>query len=101
MTNTLLTGTINKLELMFMKHYAPNICEPSIEVIIKMGVQLGEGGQGFGGGGQDGCERRSEVIVKIQKKIGGGGGSGQGGCERVGVSGWGGRVDVNVELEFF
>ena len=46
--------------------------------------------------GQDGCERRIEVFVKIQKKkffffLGGGGGSGggvglfggcQGGCER-------------------
>ena len=40
------------------------------------------------GGGQDGCERRIEVFVKIQKKkIDGGGGRlgggrGQGGCER-------------------
>ena len=40
--------------------------------------------------GQDGCERRNEVFVKIQKKkIGGGGGSG-----------WGVRVDVNEELKF-
>ena len=73
MTKTLLTGTINKLELMFMKHYAPNRYAPSIEVIIKMGVQWGECGQGLGGGGQDGCERRSEVIVNIQKKSGEGG----------------------------
>ena len=29
---------------MFMKHYAPNRCEPSIEVIVKMGVRPGEGG---------------------------------------------------------
>ena len=28
---------------MFMKHYAPNRCEPSIEVIVKMGVRQGEG----------------------------------------------------------
>ena len=28
---------------------------------------------GGGGGGQGGCERRSEALVKIQKKIGGGG----------------------------
>ena len=41
------------------------------------------------GGGQGGCERRSEVFMKIQKKIffffcggGGGGGGGSGG-------GWG------------
>ena len=26
---------------MFMKHYAPNRCEPSNEVIMKMGVQWG------------------------------------------------------------
>ena len=42
-----------------------------------------------GGGGQVGCERRIEVFVKIQKKIGGwsgGGGGGSGG--RVGGSGW-------------
>ena len=30
----------------------------------------------FGLGGQGGCERRSEVFVKIQKKNGGGGGVG-------------------------
>ena len=53
------------------------------------------GGRGLGGGdsgwgGQDGCERRIEVFVKIQKKnyLGGGG------------SGWGVRVDVNEELKF-
>ena len=44
------------------------------------------GGGGFGLGCQSGCERRIEVFVKIQKKIGGGGGGvglwGQGGCER-------------------
>ena len=38
---------------------------------------------GSGCGGQDGCERRIEVFVKIPKNIGGGGG-------RVGGSGWGG-----------
>ena len=44
-------------------------------------------------GGQGGCERRIEVFVKIQKKMGGEGG-------RVGGSGWGVRVDVNEELKF-
>ena len=48
---------------------------------------------GWGGGGcrgdQSGCERRSDVLVKIKKKIGGEG-SGRG---RV-------RVDVNEELKF-
>ena len=53
-----------------------------------MGGRVGEGG-----GGQGGCEWRSEAFVKIQKKnIFFGGGSGQGG-EGVwlgggGVSGW-------------
>ena len=44
-------------------------------------------------GGQDGCERRIKVFVKIQKKIfflGGGGGGGGGGV----------RVDVNREVKF-
>ena len=41
-------------------------------------------------GGQSGCERRIEVIVKMQKKIGGGGGgvrSGRGWGR--GLEGWG------------
>ena len=61
----------------------------------------------MGGGGQDGCERRVEVFVKIQKKNffwgggveGGGYGSGgsgffwggQGGCER--------RIEVFVKIK--
>ena len=49
--------------------------------------------------GQDGCERRIEVFVKIQKKKMGWG------VRWVGVGGgvglWGGvRVDVNEELKF-
>ena len=54
------------------------------------------GGGGVGlGGGQDGCERRIKVFVKIQKKkIGGGGGVGLGG------GGGGVRVDVNREVKF-
>ena len=57
-----------KLEFMFMKHYAPNRCEPSIEAL------------NFRGRGDQGrCERRSEVFVKIQKKnIFGGEGGGSG-----------------------
>ena len=35
------------------------------------------GGGGVGFGGQDGCERRIEVLVKIQKKNWGGGGAGR------------------------
>ena len=69
----------------------------------------GGGGGGRGGGvrwgvglgSQDGCERRIEVFVTIQKKkLGGGrvegGGGGVGGRGRVG----GVRVDVNEELKF-
>ena len=41
------------------------------------------------GSGKGGCERRTEVFVKIQKKV-------QGGGVRLGV-----RVDVNEELKFF
>ena len=53
------------------------------------------------GGGRVGCERRIEVLVKIQKKIFFGGGGGVGGS--VGGVGLGGgvRVDVNEELKFF
>ena len=53
------------------------------------------GGVGLGGGGQGGCERRTEVFVKIQKKIY---------IFFWGGLGWGGggvRVDVNQELKFF
>ena len=41
---------------------------------------------GVGLGGQGGCERRSKVFVKIQKKIRGGG-RGRGGGP---IRGWGG-----------
>ena len=52
----------------------------------------GSGGGGSGWGGQDGCERRIEAIVKIQKKKNGGGVRGG---RLLGV-----RVDVNEELKF-
>ena len=59
-------------------------------------------GGGAGCGGQDGCERRIEVFVKIKKKIEGGGlvggGSGRGGG--VGFGGGGVKVNVNEELKF-
>ena len=56
------------------------------------------GQQGLGGGGGQGrCERRIEVFVKIQKKIGGSGG---GGVRGGSVGGWGVRLDVNEELKF-
>ena len=57
------------------------------------------GGGGWGGGvglgGQGGCERRTEVFVKIRGGVGLGG-------DGVGLGGGGGvRVDVNQELKFF
>ena len=55
-------------------------------------------GRGGGGGlGMVGCVRRTEVYVKIQKKMGGGGvrvgwgGGGQGGCEQ--------RIEVFVKIQ--
>ena len=41
----------------------------------------------MGWGGQGGCERRIEVIVKMKKKSGGPG------------VGWGGKVSVDVKLK--
>ena len=93
-----------KLEYMFIKHYAPNRCEPSIEVIVKMGVRLGglvsnkvwgrgrcvvNAKKGGPVGGQCGCEPRIELIVKMNKKVGRGGGPVGGGV----------RVVVNHELK--
>ena len=71
----------------------------NIEVFVKIQKKIGKGVRLRGGGGvQGGCERRSEVIVKIQKKnrAGGGGredhvGGGQGGCER--------RIEVIVKMQ--
>ena len=65
----------------------------------------GSGREGFGLGGQVGCEWRSEAFVKIQKKkniffffffLGGGGRVRSG---RVGLGGGGVRVDGNGELK--
>ena len=50
---------------MFMKHYAPNRCEPRIKVIVKMGIRLGRGG---------GVDVNEELVI-----LGGGGGGGGGG----------------------
>ena len=35
---------------------------------MKIKKKIGGGGVGLGGGGQVGCEWRSEAFVKIQKK---------------------------------
>ena len=56
---------------MFMKHYAPNRCEPRIEVIVKMGVRFGRG-----------VDVNEELVISNAKKkkkilgVGGGGCSG-------------------------
>ena len=52
------------------------------ELIFFAKIQKKIVGVGLGGGGQGGCERRSEVFVKFKKKI-------------VGVRLGGIRVDVN------
>ena len=53
---------------MFMKHYAPNKCEPNIEFIMKMGVQWAGGG---GGGGSDfwGCQGGCELEQRIEELL--------------------------------
>ena len=69
---------------MFMKHYAPDRCEPSIESL------------NFEGGGGVRVDVNGEVKIfeNSEKNIGGGGGG-------VGSGGrLGGRVDVNGEVKF-
>ena len=67
---------------------------------IKGGGGVGSGGEWLGwGGGQGGCEWRSEASVKMQKKnifFGG-----WGAWVRGGGSGWGGsgRMDGNREVK--
>ena len=62
-------------------------CERRIEVIVKMQKRCG--GTVGRGGGQGGCERRIEIIVKMQKSRGVGSGRGGGGV----------MVDANKELK--
>ena len=66
---------------------------------MKIQKKSGGGGSGrgrvLGEGAQGGCEQRSEVFVKIQKKKIGSGGGGGG---RLGGGAF--RVDVNEELQF-
>ena len=99
---------INKLELMFMKHYAPNRCLYIKVAKLRTGLGSAEIShlQNIAVSKYQGrCEQRSEVFVKIPKKkiffffffFFGGGGSGRGGCS----GGGGHRVDVNKELKFF
>ena len=76
-------------------------CERRTEVFVKIKKKKKIFGVGGGGGGQGGCESRIEVFWKIQKKKLGGGGGG-GGLVRGGVRGvgFGVRMDVNEELIF-
>ena len=59
---------------MFLKQYAPNRCEPSIEVSVRRG--------GGGGGGHGAYNQRIKVIAKMLKKLGGQGGGGGGAYEQ-------------------
>ena len=78
----ILTISLLELELMFMKHYAPNRCVYIKAAKLRTGVGSAEmshlqncslkiylkralGGRVGGGGGQDGCERRIKVFVNI------------------------------------
>ena len=100
---------------MFMKHYAPNRCLYNKVAKLRAGVGCAEMshlqncsleiylkralGVGLGGGGQDGCERRIKVFVKIQKNKKKWGGVGSGG---VGLGGQGRcqqRSEVFVKIK--
>ena len=106
-----------KLEFMFMKHYAPNRCEPSIEALnfggggvkflrkLKKNIYiyffffffLGGGGLGGGGGGfRMNVNEELKFLGKFTKKNSGGG-VGRGGV-RWGVGLVGVRVDENAML---
>ena len=78
-------------------------CERRIEVVEIQKTfffwEEGESGQG-GGGGQGGCEHRIEVLVKIQKKNGGGVVSGGGGVGLGGGGGQGRCEYVNGKVKF-
>ena len=75
-------------------------CERKIEVFVKIQKKnLGGGGGSGWGSGQGGCERRNEVFVKIQKKKLGGGGGGGGVGGSVGGVGLGWGVRVDVNEE--
>ena len=90
-----------RLELMFMKHYAPNRC--FYIKVAKLRTGVGSGGEEVGLGVRvDVNEELKEVFVKIQKKniffFGGGGSVGgrgrlgdQSGCER--------RIEVFVKIQ--
>ena len=65
---------------MFIKHYAPTRCEPSIEVIVKLGVRPGEGLLGSKVGGRGWCVINAKKGGRVRF-------GDQGGCEpRIEVS---------------
>ena len=95
------SSNTKQLELMFMKHYAPNRCLYIKVAKLSTGVRRAEmphlqncclkiylkralGGGGVGLGGQDGCERRIKDFVKGRGGRGGGrvGGVRVGRCEQ-------------------
>ena len=102
-------GTPLELELMFMKHYAPNRCLYIKVAKLRTGVGSAEmshlqncslkiylkRAQGGGNSLKRGrfSSLRIEFFVKIQKKKLGGGGGGR--------VGWGVMVDVIEELKFW
>ena len=73
-------------------------CERRIEVIVKMQKREKKVGGGSGLGGQFGCERRIEVIVKILGGFGGGGVRSEGGVRSGGGQCESGEGGVRVQL---
>ena len=79
-----------KLELMFMKHYAPNRCLYIKVAKLRTGLGSAE------------MSHLQNCSLKIYLKSTGGGGGGGVGLAGGGGggSGWGVRMDVNEELKF-
>ena len=128
-TTFLIAHFQTKLELMFMKHYAPNRCLYIKVAKLRTGLRSAEMSHlqncslkiylkstGGGGGGLVRMDVNEELKFLGKFRKGGGGGSGGGGGFRVDVNkvfvkiqkkkngggGWVGgvRVDVNKELKF-
>ena len=99
----LYTSVFLKLEFMFMKQYAHNRCEPSIEVSVRRGVgvtvhmtkeskllqKMLKKSWERGGGGSEWIWTKNWLLLKLQKKV-------EGVQSRGGV---GVRVDANDELK--
>ena len=112
--------SVQKLELMFMKHYAPNRClyikvaklrtgvgsadlqNCSFKIYLKRALEGGGGRVCLGGIRMDVNEELKLLLIKLKKKesffLGG---LGRGGGVGLGRRGGGGvRVDVNREVKF-